>query len=186
MTEIPLEQTGRLSPSSIEFWLEEAEMLKETAELSWNADIRAVDRVKLMYSPQHDHVLRQATEELGVELNLLYRYLISLAIQYLAIGILIRRDPLYFLEQPPGHKIIVLVEACDIVLTEQQRQLLRTTENAYNWADRYPAGELTDGHDALRQLTHKLSEMDCLNLEEKTVLDELYAALRAVAKKLVV
>ena len=86
MTEIPMESNGEYTPGSIRFWLTEARLLKQTAELSWNSDINLLQQAKLIYSPQHNRVVEHAIEELGVEINLLYRYLISLAIQYLAIG----------------------------------------------------------------------------------------------------
>ncbi len=158
--------------------------MKETAELSWEADLNAMQRVKLMYSPQHDRVLRHATEELGVELNLLYRYLISLAIQYLAIGLLIHRDPQYFLTQQPGHRIVSLLQASDVAMSAQQQQLLGQVESAYNWADRYPFGKLGDGRDELRQMTHQLSQMDCLTPDEKRALDELYTSLEQRVRRL--
>jgi hypothetical protein len=180
--EIPTAQQGEYSLYSMEFWLEEAHVLKETAELCWSSDMGVNDRVKLIYSPHHNRVLSHVTEELGVELNLLYRYLISLAIQYLAIGILIGRDPGVFLQKKPGHKIVALVEACDVEPSAEQRKLLQGIENAYDWAERYPVGELARGDDELRQLTHRISAMDRLSVEEKRTLDELYVSLRAVAK----
>ncbi|MCW8918087.1 MAG: hypothetical protein OQL08_04675 [Gammaproteobacteria bacterium] len=171
------------SPSSIRFWLEEARLLKETAEQSWGANRAVVEQVKLIYGPQQDRALHQTTDELGVELNLLYRYLVSLAIQYLAIGMLIDRDPSYFLPQPPGHRIVALLETCGVVMTPQQRQLLLEIENAYEWAERFAVGALRNGHDELRQLTHQLSIKDCLSVEEKAALDQLYQTLRATAQR---
>jgi hypothetical protein len=184
MTEIPRVGSGEESPDSIAFWLAEARLMKETAELSWEADLNRMQQAKLIYSSRHDRVLRHATEELGTELNLLYRYLISLAIQYLAIGLLIARDAQYFLHQQPGHRIVALLQAAGVGLTPQQRTLLGEIENAYAWAERYPFGELGDSHDALRQLTHQLSQMDCLTMEEKQALDALYASLEARAERL--
>jgi hypothetical protein len=177
MTEIPTEGNSANSPASIAFWLSEARLLKETADLSWDADLNVMQRAKLIYGPQHDRVLRHATEELGMELNLLYRYLVSLAIQYLAIGLLIDRDPRYFLQQQPGHKIVKLLRASGVALSAQQLELLSSIENAYDWAERYPFGELGDSHDELRQLTHQLSQMDRLTQEEKQALDGLYEHL---------
>lgn len=177
MTEIPTESSNEHSPASIVFWLSEARLLKETAQLSWDADLNMMQRAKLIYSPQHDRVLRHATEELGMELNLLYRYLISLAIQYLAIGLLLDRDPHYFLQHQPGHKIVSLLQASGEELSAQQLELLSGIESAYDWAERYPFGELGDSHDELRQLTHQLSQMDCLTQEEKLALDGLYEQL---------
>jgi hypothetical protein len=181
MTEIPMEQEGEYTPDKIEFWLEEARLLEETAALSWSADMSTHDQEKLLYSPLHDQLLSHATEELGVELNLLYLYLISLAIQYLAIGILIDRDPHYFMHHQPGHRVLKLVEACDVVPTPLQRRLLKELENAYDWAERYPLSTQGEGHEALRRMTQGLSEMACLNSDEKGALDGLYAALRREA-----
>ena len=184
MTKIPTDNTTEHAYASLDFWLKEARLMKETAELSWEADLNAMQRVKLMYNPQHDRVIRHATEELGVELNLLYRYLISLAIQYLAIGLLIHRDPQYFLNQPPGHKIVSLLQASDVEMSAQQQELLGQIEHAYEWAERYPVGQLGGAHDELRQLTHQLSQMDCLALDEKRSLDGLYTTLESRARQL--
>lgn len=181
MTEFPSKSKDGRSPDTIQFWLEEARLLKETADLSWRADLNAMQRVKLIYSPHHDHLMRGATEELGVELNLLYRYLISLAIQYLAIGLLIDRDPRYFLQQQPGHRIVSLLQASEVTLTPLQQRLLTQTESAYDWAERYPVGKLGDSHDELRPLTHRLSQLDCLSEVEKASLDALYETLLRTA-----
>lgn len=182
MTETSTAQQSRHSPASIEFWLEEAQLLQETAEQSWNTNIEASGQFKWIYGPNQDRALRQATDDLGKELNLLYRYLISLAIQYLAIGMLIDHDPNYFLHQPPGHKIVPLLDACKVVPTAQQRELLQGIENAYDWGERYPVGELASGHDELRQLTHQLSAQDCLSADDKAALDQLYLSLRTAAQ----
>lgn len=182
MTEIPTESDGEVSPGSIAFWLGEARLMKETAELSWNSEINLLQRAKLIYSPQHNRVVRHTIEELGTELNLLYRYLISLAIQYLAIGLLVDRNPQHFLVEQPGHHIVALLQDIDIKLSPQQLELLTEIENAYEWGDRYPFGKLGDGHDELRPLTHQLSQMDVLTLEEKGVLDALYEKLIRLAE----
>lgn len=182
MSEFPATQQGRHSPASIEFWLEEAQLLQETAEQSWNTNLETARQFKWIYGPHQDRALRQTSDELGMELNLLYRYLISLAIQYLAIGLLIDQNPDYFLQQPPGHKIVALLEACKVVPTPQQRELLQGIENAFNWGERYPVGELAGGHDELRQLTHQLSAQDCLSADDKALLDQLYLSLRTAAQ----
>lgn len=152
-------------------------MLKETADLSWQADMNTLQQTKLIYSPGHDRGLRQVTDELGIELNLLYRYLITLAIQYLAIGLLVAQEPEYFLQRQTGYHIVALLESAGVALTPRQRRLLAQTESAYGWAERYPAGELGGSHDALRQISHRLSEMDNLSGEEKTVLEVLFMEL---------
>jgi hypothetical protein len=182
MSETPTAQQGRHSPANIEFWLEEAQLLQETAEQSWNTNIEATGEFKWIYGPQQDRALRQTSDELGMELNLLYRYLISLAIQYLAIGMLIDRDPNYFLQQPPGHKIVALLDACKVAVTPQQRELLQGIENAFDWSERYPVGKLAGGHDELRQLTHQLSAQDSLSADDKVALDQLYLSLRKAAQ----
>lgn len=182
MTETPTAPQGHHSPASIEFWLEEAQLLKDTAEQSWDTNLEATAQFKWIYGPHQNRALGQTTDELGMELNLLYRYLISLAIQYLAIGMLIDHDPNYFLQQPPGHKIVALLDACKVAPTPQQRQLLQGIENAYDWGERYPVGGLAGGHDELRQLTHQLSAQDCLSADEKAALEQLYLTLRTVAQ----
>ena len=184
MSETTTEKGGEASPDNIAFWLDEARLLKQSAELSWNSDAGLPQQAKLIYSPQQNRVVNHAIEELGVELNLLYRYLISLAIQYLAIGLLIERDSNYFLSEPPGHRIVALLQACDFPLSSQQLKLLKGIEGAYEWGERYPTGDLGNGHDELRLLSHRISKMDCLSPEEKAVLDALYAELEQRAGEL--
>jgi hypothetical protein len=177
------EHLDGLPPSSIEFWLEEARLLKKAAETSWATELGASTPMKLIYGPRHDQALEEVTEGLGAELKLLYRYLISLAIQYLAIGILIEREPDFLLRQRPGHHIVSLVEECEVVPTPQQRHLLHDIEQAYGWSERYPAGGLLDSHDELRSLTGQLSGMGSLSGEEKASLDALYDTLYALADR---
>lgn len=180
MTQPTEKATTQRLPNNMAFWLGEARALKEIADLSWEADHGVAERVRLLYPPLYDRVVRHATEELGMELDLLYRYLISLAIQHLAIGLLIDRDPQRFLKKPPGHKIIALVEACDITPSEQQKRMLQHTENALNWADRYPAAPFDAGADnTLQSLNRILSGMDHVSNREKAAMDSLYAELEA-------
>ncbi len=170
-----------LPPTEIDFWLEEARLLKKAAETSWNTEASSSSSMKLIYGPRHDDALEHAVEGLGAELKLLYRYLISLAIQYLAIGILIEREPDFFLRQSPGHHIVDLVEECEVAPSAQQRRLLHDIEQAYSWSERYPAGGLLDAHDELRELTQQLSGMEGLSGEDKASLDALYDTLYAKA-----
>jgi hypothetical protein len=180
MTQPTEKTTTERLPSNMAFWLDEARALKEIADLSWDADRGVAERVRLLYPPLYDRVVRHATEELGMELDLLYRYLISLAIQHLAIGLLIDRDPRRFLKKPPGHKIIALVEACDITPSEQQKRMLQHTENALDWADRYPGAPFDAGSDnTLQSLNRILSGVDRVTDSEKAAMDSLYAELEA-------
>ncbi len=174
MTEMPNETDRGPAADTMEFWREQAQLLKETADLSWRADLNVMQQARLSYSPYHGRMLRYATEELGIELNLLYRYLISMAIQYLAIGLLVEHNPGYFLQQPPGNRIVSLLQASKVRLTAQQEQLLRQSESANDWAARYPAG----ADDMMHGLAHHLSQTECLNREQKRALDELYEQLR--------
>jgi hypothetical protein len=165
------------SPANIEFWVAEARILKEAADSCWSADISVKQRVKQIKRFSKDASMVHAAEGAESELNLLYRYLVALAIQYLAIGILIRRDPQRFLKEQPGHHIVSLIEESSVTLSPLQKSVLLNIESYYEWGDRYPqlSGQLTDPK--IRMMTHQMAAQDALSLEDKKALDEVYAKL---------
>lgn len=181
MTDIPMVPAAEHLPENIGFWVSEAHALKEIADQSWKAERKVAGRLGLSIEP----VDASSMETLRMELNFLYRYLISLAIQHLAIGILIARDASRFLYQPPGHKIVALVKACEVTLSKQQEQLLLHTENALGWRNYFPVKvNRSESKDALEGLNRILAEMENMTDDDKASLERLYLKLEAEAGNL--
>jgi hypothetical protein len=170
------------SPANIEFWVTEAQVLKEAADSCWSADISVKQRVKQLKRFSKEASIIHTAEGAESELNLLYRYLIALAIQYLAIGILIARDPQRFLKEQPGHHIVSLIEESSVTLSPLQKSVLLNIESCYEWGDRYPqlSDQLKDPK--IRMITHQMAAQDALSLEDKKALDEVYAKLEEFAQ----
>jgi len=184
MIDIPTEPATERLPENISFWFSEAHALKDIADQSWKAEHNVIERLNSLIEPAHERQLHYSMVTLRMELNFLYRYLIALAIQHLAIGILMAQDAGRFLHQPPGHKIVELVKACEVTLTRQQEQLLRHTENALGWRNYFPVKLMrSDTKDSLQELNRILTEMEVMTDEEKISLDRLYAGLDAVARQ---
>ncbi len=166
-----------VDPGRPEFWRNEAADLKQAADMCWDADLSTMQRLKVLRHYAVDTSMLHTVEGAEAELNLLYRYLIALAIQYLAIAILIARDPQHFLSELPGHHIVSLIDACGANLSTAQRRLLTAIEHAYEWEERYPqlGGKLADT--GMRLTTQAMAGPDAISQAGKEALDGVYDAL---------
>ena len=140
------------SASSIEFWLEQARELKSFAESCWSSqDIPYHNSAKLKLQGLATSML-DSSQELESELKWLYGNLMASAIQYLSIGVLIRKNPQRFQSQVPGNRILELTQECGIDVTPLQKNLLQHVENTFKWGEKFPQWNVPLTKDQLRAL----------------------------------
>ncbi len=113
------------------FWRQSAERLKHVADLS-RRSYEALDGDVAGHDP--------ANAALGAKLADSYAYLTALALEYLAIGLLMTRNPRHFLGKPPQHRILDLLDECGIDPDDRQRQVLRRIQPALQWSDHAKLG----------------------------------------------
>ena len=131
-------------PNEPAFWQYTAEHLRHVADLAR----RSYDALH-RDTPAPD----PSTALVGGKLAESYAYLIALALEYLAIGVLMTRDPKHFRPKAPTHRILALLTACGIEPTPRQVEVLRRIEPALQWSGHATLGIAPDAvtSDALAQ-----------------------------------
>ena len=176
-----LSETLDQQPSSILFWLQKANEIRQVADLCWNLD-ESVEQQLLEAELQGiAKELVATTLEIDADLKWVYGSLMAFAIQYICIGILIQRDPKRFLHEPPGYRIVELAEECGMTLSEVQKGYLIQVENAFKWSEKSPQWHVSLSHDQMRALKNKRHTQRLIELEEKQGLEELFSSLKKLA-----
>ena len=101
----------------------------------------------------------------------------ALAVEYLAIGLMVHRSPARLVEDPPKHRIRRLLGQCGIGLTTLQEDLLRAVEPVLGWQSRYNLAIPEDLKPAMEGLPAALVDVE-LSETEKSALDALFARVR--------
>ncbi len=119
------------------FWYLKARRLKRASDLLWEAYKSAVAVFK--ESPDAFFARERDNPTIGIDLDLYETalFLLSLAIENLAKGILIGRDPERSLKDLT-HRVADYVQECGIEMSERQKALLKELEAVIRWRGRYP------------------------------------------------
>lgn len=156
-----------------EFWWLAARRLKRTADLTWGAT-----RTARALRPQGPAGMSQRSRA-AQDLDTAYLFLAVLAIEYLAIGALVGREPGHFLRTLPKHHIRELVQRCGVTLQPAQERLLRRVETALQWRERFGVGE-TREESALTEAALELGEESApLEEADRATLDALFQTLKS-------
>ena len=170
-----------ISTDKIEFWLQKAHELKNVADLCWAVDTDVKRRSEEARGLGVPEALLQEANHTEREINWLYSNLAAFAVHYLAIGILIKRNPQRFLKDMPGHKITETLEECGIELTPIQRTILRRVESAFRWSGKHRQWDLALTAEEVLTLKSKYAAKEEVTLNEKSELDTLFLALKKIA-----
>jgi hypothetical protein len=170
-----------LDPTHIEYWISEADKLKESADLCWAADENIKQSAVNAKLLGVESVLIQAADDAEAELSWLYPNLIAFALQHLAIGILLKRYPKRFLEETPAYQIAKWIEECDITLRSDLREILINVENAFRWSEKSPQWSIRLSAEHLRSLKHKVAHHGEISDAQKKEFDKIFTQLKAMA-----
>lgn len=139
-------------PNEPAFWQHSAERLRHVADLS-----------RRSYDVLHRDAAAPdpSAAVLGGKLAESYAYLIALALEYLAIGVLMARDPEHFRHEAPTHRILDLLSACGVEADPRQAQVLRRIQPALQWSGHAKLGISSDAvtSDALGQMVRQPSAL---------------------------
>jgi hypothetical protein len=174
MTEEPTTQ-------DITFWLQEARQLMMAAERCWKADESFQKQIREGRAQLLDSRHLQMRIDAEVELNWLYNILASLALYYIAIGILIHRDQQRFLNESPQENIIALLEECGVEPDTRQRHFLQRVETALSLSEQKQSWTIALDPQQMQIMNQKFAQQEGVTTEDKQSVDALFARLIAVA-----
>lgn len=168
-------------PSSIEFWIDQANELKKAADYCWTLE-KTVEHesVEGEIHGLARSILNDAAD-IDSELKWLYGQLMAFAIQYLSIGILIHKNPYRFLNDAPGNRIVALTEECGVTLNQLQKAYLRQVENAFEWDRKFPRWNVPLTRNELINLKVKHVAEKTIRSEERKALEALFNTLSTLA-----
>lgn len=121
------------------FWLLQARRLKFAADLIGKAHDAALTSLK--GDPEEFFDEERKTGRFTVELDSfpVSLFLCGLAIENLAKGVLVARDPKHFANGAKlTHELLPYIDQCGLTLSDKERALLKEVETAILWKGRYP------------------------------------------------
>lgn len=169
------------STTNIGFWIQEAEELKKAADSCWELENTIHSELLQGERYEVDKNLLNDTRSMEDNMNRLSGNLSAFSIQYLAIGILINRNPQRFLTQAPGAHIRELVEECGVDMSETQKKFLSQVDDTLGWMEKFPQWKVSLPKDEIYKLKGKVREEKTITSAEKEELDKLYLELRSLA-----
>jgi len=177
------EEKPKLDPTHADYWVADAEKLKQAADLCWAAKENIKqnsDNAKLFGL---DKSLIEAADDAQAELNWLFPNLISFAIQHLAIGILLNRNPRQIIEQGPQVPIVKVVEGCGVVIKEDIKEIINEVENSFKWNEKIPRWSVRLTPEQIQALKRHKATISEISLLQKADFDALYDELKKLALK---
>ena len=171
----------KLDPTHIDYWVAEAHKLKQAADLCWNADLNLKQNADNARLFGLDHALIEAADDAESELNWLYPNLIAFAIQHLAIGILLNRNPQHIIDEAPRFQIVKAVQDCGITIEAELREIISNVENAFRWSEKSPQWSVRLSAEQVQTLKRKKAYFNAITEKQKKGLDSLFGQLDKLA-----
>ena len=128
-----------------------------------------------------DIALIAAADDAESELNWLYPNLIAFAIQHLAIGILLKRDPQHIIDEAPRFQIINAVRDCGITIEDELIDIISNVENAFRWSEKSPQWGVRLSTDQVQMLKRKKAYFNAISEKQKKAFDGLFKRLDTIA-----
>ncbi|KPJ91656.1 MAG: hypothetical protein AMJ53_11165 [Gammaproteobacteria bacterium SG8_11] len=175
------EQNLKLDPTHIEYWVAEAQKLKQAADLCWEADLNLKQNSESAKLYGLDQALIETADDAESELSWLYPNLVAFAIQHLAIGILLKRDPQHIIDEAPRFQIINAVQYCGVSIDEELREIISNVENAFRWSEKSPQWGVRLSAEQVKILKRKKAYFDAITERNKKAFDELFNKLNRMA-----
>ena len=171
----------KLDPTKIDYWVAEAHKLKQAADLCWEADLNLKQNSESARLFGLEHGLIEAADDAETELNWLYPNLISFALQHLAIGILLKRDPQHIIDEAPRFQIINAVQDCGITIEADLAEIISNVENAFRWSEKSPQWGVRLSTDQMQMLKRRKKYFSAISDKQKKAFDGLFSRLDKVA-----
>jgi len=169
-----------LQGESATFWWLQARRLKRGADLNWEA----FEKELIHFKSDPDGFLEKEKESgtinVDFELNRVYYFLLGLAVETLAKGILVGRNPKYFSEnRNMTHEIQDYVAECGVDFDDKKKKLLEELSIIVKWKGRYPTPKKPKDW-TLREGPYGANSMPgTISPDDKQELEEIYSALNS-------
>jgi hypothetical protein len=176
-------KSHKLDPTHIEYWVAEARTLKKSADLCWDADSNLKQNSENAKLFGLDQALIEAADDAEAELNWLYPNLIAFAIQHLAIGILLTRDPQHIIDETPRFQIITAVQDCGVTIDAELSDIISNVENAFRWSEKSPQWGVRLSATQVQTLKRKKAYFNAITEKQKKAFDGLFNQLDSIANQ---
>lgn len=173
----------KLDPTHIEYWVTEAHKLKHAADLCWEADLNLKQNSESAKLYGLDQTLIEAADDAESELSWLYPNLISFAIQHVAIGILLKRNPQHIIDEAPRFQIINAVHDCGVTVDAEISEIISNVENAFRWSEKSPHWEVRLSTEQVQMLKRKKAYFSAITEKQKKAFDDLFKHLDDIAAR---
>lgn len=168
-----------LQGESAVFWWLQARRLKRGAELCWEAFEKEWINFKSDPEGFHEREMKSGKTNVDIELTLVYYFLLGLAVETLAKGILVGRDPKYFSKnRNMTHKIQHYIAECDIEFDDKKKKLIEELSIIVKWKGRYPTPKKStdwtfvsispDDKEELEEIFSTLNNILCYENDKRT------------------
>lgn len=181
MAENDQKPTLKLDPTRIEYWIAEAHKLKHAADLCWEADLSLLQDTELARRYGVEETLIKAADDAELELRWLYPNLITFAIQHLAIGILLKRNPQSIIDEGVRFQIPNAVRDCGVEIDAATSELLSNVENAYRWGEQKSPWSVRLSEDQFHSLKKQKPYTLEISEPQKQSFEALYRKLENIA-----
>jgi hypothetical protein len=171
----------KLDPTRIEYWISEAHKLKHAADLCWEADLSLLQDTELARRYGVEEALIKAADDAELELHWLYPNLITFAIQHLAIGILLKRDPQSIIDEGARFQIPKAVRDCGVEIDAATSEVLSNVENAYRWGEQSSPWNVHLSEEQFHSLKKQKPYVLEISEPQKLAFDALYGKLANIA-----
>jgi hypothetical protein len=183
MGQVMTEDTPKLDPTHVDYWVADAGKLKQAADLCWVAKDNVRENSENARLFGLDKSLIDAADEAESELNWLYPNLIAFAIQHLAVGIMLSRNPRRIIDEGSEFPIIKVIEMCGVHIKTGIKQILSDIENSFRWDKKIPRWSVRLSAEQIQTLKRHKSNVSTVTLEQKHDFDELYNELDKIAAR---
>lgn len=157
--------------------------MKHAADLCWKADEKYYEKIHDKRFQNVVNTIAENSKDLEIELNWLYNNLAAFAVYYLAIGILIKRNPERFLVETPQERIIELIQECGVQMTPIQIKFIGRIENAFAYTRKQENVDTEWKPEELQFLKQDFAAREAVSREQKVAMDDLFKKLATLAKK---
>lgn len=167
-----------LQGESATFWWLQARRLKRGADLCWEA----FEKEWAHFKSNPEGFLKKEEEagkiNVDFELSRVYYFLLGLAIETLAKGILVGRDPKYFSKKKDiTHEIHAYVAECGIEFDDKKKKLLEELSIVVKWKGRYPTPKKQKDWTLKTGPYGPNSMPGTISPDDKQELEEIFSAL---------
>ena len=171
------EEQLNLQQQSPVFWALTGGRLKRASDLTWDAFDRAA---KVFGSDPNNYFCRGQSNsllKLDSELYAVSFYLLGLAIENVARGVLVGRNSGRFNGRGLSHGLSRYVEESDVKISSRQRELLRGLERVIAWVEHSPAPHSSE--EWTTEIGDPLpgTELNMISPADKYQIEEVYEIL---------